>query len=86
MSFDEGSMTLFYNLSFFHLQTLYQLATLSTEAVSLLQDLQSRSKTFTLFVPVNNAVNSKVTVITVFSQIRIHSTYSLIFDQNWSLS
>ena len=66
LSFGEVSMTLSYNSPFFYLQTLYQLTTLSTEAVSLLQDLQSQSKTFTVFVPVNNAVNSKVTDITVF--------------------
>ena len=51
---------------FFYLQTLYQLTTLSSQAVSLFQDLQSQSKSFTVFVPVNNAVHSKVTVITVF--------------------
>ncbi|KAJ7381670.1 Multiple epidermal growth factor-like domains protein 11 [Desmophyllum pertusum] len=40
-------------------KALYQLTTLSSEATSLFQDLESQSKTFTVFVPVNSAVHIK---------------------------
>lgn len=49
----------------FSIQALYHLTTLSPDASSLFQDLQS--KIFTVFVPVNSAVNIKVTVVTLVS-------------------
>ena len=71
------TLLIFVSLPPFYLQILYQLTTLSTGAVSLFQDLQSLSKSFTVFVPVNSAVHSKVTVITIFF-IRLEFTQHII--------